>query len=72
MMTRNLDVMMSRAGIYVICSTGGICFVEVDEQGKVYQLRLDNFARDGELIPGRWIVSNITAIFGPLLRPPGG
>ena len=70
MITKSLDVMMTRAGIYVVMAPMAFCFVEVDAAGSVFQLKPDTFERDGELIHGRWVVSNIRAIFGPLARVP--
>ena len=70
MITKSLDVMMTRAGIYVVMAPMAFYFVEVDAAGSVFQLKPGTFERDGELIPGRWVVSNIQAIFGPLARVP--
>lgn len=72
MTTRNIDVMLSRPGIYCVATWGGIGFVEVEPDGKVHQLELRSgtYARDGELRPGGWCLENIAGIEGPFGRAP--
>lgn len=40
MATRNVDVMLSRPGIYVVVALENLTFVEVDPEGRCYQLTL--------------------------------
>lgn len=68
-MNISLDVMHSKPGIYAVVTSSGMSWVEVAQEGKCWQLRFDDFARDGELIPGRWLPQHIHAIVGPLVRP---
>jgi hypothetical protein len=67
MPTRNVDVMLSRPGIYVVVSELGMTFAEV-EAGRCWQLTLTDYRRDGELRPGGWLLDNIRAIHGPFAR----
>lgn len=68
MATRNVDVMLSRPGIYVVVALENLTFVEVDPEGRCYQLTLTDYRRDGELRPGGWNLNVINAIHGPFAR----
>ena len=68
MATRSLVSMLSRPGIYVIVTPIVLGFVEVDEAARCFQLTLDNYRRDGELLPGGWFIDQIVAIHGPFAR----
>ena len=68
MSTRNLDIMLSRAGIYVVVTPYGVCLVEVDSEGLCFQLKLTDYSRDGELRPGGWALDQIRYIHGPFAR----
>ncbi len=70
MSTRSIDVMTSRPGIYVITGARVVCFVEVDVDGRCWQLKLDDYRRDGELRPGHWHIDAISSIDGPFARLP--
>jgi len=67
---RSIDVMLSRPGLYVVVGHSVIGAIEVDEEGKCFQLELKSgaFARDGELRPGGWFIENIASILGPFAR----
>lgn len=67
---RNIDVMLSRPGIYAIVAYGCMGLVEVDGDGRCYQLELASgtYARDGELRAGGWAIDSIIAIHGPFSR----
>ena len=67
--TRNIDLMLSRPGIFVVVGDGHVAFCEV-EDGRCWQLTLTDYARDGELRPGGWILDSIIAIHGPFQRTP--
>lgn len=71
MTMRNIDVMLSKPGIYVLMTRAGISFVEVDDGGRCWQLEPHSGAydRDGELRPGRWNVGALVDIHGPFARP---
>ncbi len=70
----SLDVMKSRAGVYVVIATNGrrqeAGLVEVDAAGRVFQLELQSgrLDRDGELPPDGWNVDALQAIHGPFER----
>lgn len=67
---RNIDVMLSRPGIYLLMTRTVVGLVEVDECGSCFQLELASgrYARDGELRAGRWNTAAITDIHGPFGR----
>lgn len=67
----NVDVMLSKPGIYVVLMPHGMAFVEVDASGKCFQLKpCDSYKRDGELPPGGWLLQSIVGIHGPFYRTP--
>lgn len=68
MATRNVDVMLSRPGIYVVVALENLTFVEVDAEGQCYQLTLTDYRRDGELRPGGGNLNVISSIHGPFER----
>jgi hypothetical protein len=70
MKTQSVDVVLSRPGIYVMASATAMAFCEVDHEGRCYQLRPADFARDGELRPGGWILGYGLTFYGPLARVP--
>jgi hypothetical protein len=67
---RNVDIMLSRPGVYVVSTVVAMGFVEVDEDGRCFQLELRSgtYQRDGELRPGGWIIQTIESIDGPFAR----
>ncbi len=69
MATTSIDVMLSKPGIYVMVTGGGVGLVEVDQHGICYQLTLDDYRRDGELRAGGWYIGHIRGILGPFARP---
>lgn len=66
--TKSIDIMLSRPGIYVVVSPVAVLLCEIDPEHRCYQLRLDDYSRDGELRPGGWLLPQIEAIFGPFAR----
>lgn len=69
MATSSIDVMLSKPGIYVVFGCGSATFLEVDTDGRCWQLTLTDYRRDGELRPGGWVLDTIAAIHGPFARP---
>lgn len=68
METQSVDVMLSRPGIYIMVTSNALAFCEVDPDGKCHQLRPQDFAKDGELRPGRWRLDQGATYYGPLAR----
>lgn len=68
MATRSVDVMLSRPGIYLVVGGGHFGFVEVDADGRCFQLKLSDYSRDDELRPGGWNIEVIECIHGPFAR----
>ncbi len=67
---KNLDVMLSRPGSYLIVGARIFIFAEVDAAGRCFQLEPHSgaWARDGELWPGGWHVEAVASIHGPFAR----
>lgn len=70
MITKSLDVMKQKRGIYVVMMGLGIVFVEADEKGNIHQLRAETFERDGILSPEGWNHRSNWSAIGPLQRVP--
>lgn len=68
METQSVDVVLSRAGIYIMVTPHALAFCEVDQDGRCHQLRPKDFARDGELRPGGWHLAEGITFYGPLSR----
>lgn len=67
---RNIDVMLSRPGIYAVNTANSFALVEVTDEGICHQLELrtGTYQRDGVLRPGKWAISEIIALDGPFAR----
>lgn len=63
----SLDTMHKTPGIWVLVGRSIIFFVEVDAEGRCFQLNPDTFERDGQLERDGW--SGNPVIVGPLARP---
>ena len=69
MITRSVDVIKSKPGIYLATSATTIAFIEVTVDGIVHQLKAETFERDGILREGYWNTLAIKGFYGPLSRP---
>lgn len=67
---RNIDIVSSKPGIYIMILNGGLLFIESDEDGLIYQLEPHSgaYKRDGELRPGGWNIETIVCFHGPFAR----
>lgn len=68
METKNLDLVLSRPGVYVAAGGPAFLFIEVDLQGKCHQLTPHDFKRDGELSRDGWRADRAPTFYGPLAR----
>jgi hypothetical protein len=70
MITRSIEVMLSKPGIYVIGGPWGMSAYEVDGAGRCWSIVPETMERDNELPEGGWNIHAIGVIFGPLARVP--
>jgi len=64
-----LKLMMQSPGIHVVVTTVGISLVEVERDGKCFQLKLvGDYPKDGELSLDRWNPECVRATLGPFSR----
>lgn len=71
MMTANLDVVLSKPGIYIVLAHTHTAVVEVLPEGDVHQLDPDTLERDGVLDAGGWNLPVIQKFLGPFARVGG-
>lgn len=69
MITRSIELMLSKPGIYVINGHYGMIAVEVDGAGRCWNLNPHTMLQERELPEGGWDIHAIGVIFGPLARP---
>jgi hypothetical protein len=69
MITRSVDIIKSKPGIYLATSATITAFIEVTGGGIIHQLKPDTFERDGVLRDGYWNTLAIKGFYGPLVRP---
>ena len=70
MITRSIEVMLSKPGIYVVGGHWGMMACEVDDAGRCWSVVPETMERDNELPQGGWSIHTIGVIFGPLARMP--
>lgn len=68
MITKSLDIMKQKPGIYVVMSPAGVMFIESDAKGYFHQLKPDTFERDGVLSANGWNHRSHWNAIGPLQR----
>lgn len=68
MITRSIELMLSKPGIYVIGGNYGMMACEVDGAGRCWSIDPRTMLPDNELLPGGWEIHLIGVIFGPLAR----
>lgn len=70
MLTKSIDILKQKAGIYVVQSSAGLMFIESDTEGNIHQLKLNTFERDGILESDGWNHRSHWVAIGPLQRVP--
>lgn len=70
MITKSVDMLKQKLGIYVLMIPGGVMFIESDADGSIHQLKPDTFERDGILAPDGWNHRSHWTVIGPLQRVP--